>query len=103
MDGTRASAGGQTFVRSAVDSNARSWLDWAAGVAGHAGNGPLAVPGAGPIRIAAVHEWVVQPGDTLWSIARHVQPAGDVRPLVDELDAELHGHALEVGQQLTIP
>ena len=28
---------------------------------------------------------VVQPGDTMWTIARTVQPDGDVRPLVDAL------------------
>jgi LysM repeat protein len=29
--------------------------------------------------------YLVQPGDTLWSIARSIQPAGDVRSLVDRL------------------
>lgn len=77
---------------------------WAqAGGAGHAGNGPLAVPGAGPARVAAAHVWVVQPGDTIWAIARRLQRSGDVRPLVDTLVAETHGRPLQVGQQLTIP
>src|SRR5262249_26165640 len=31
--------------------------------------------------------YVVQPGDTLWSIARSLQPDGDVRPLVGDLRA----------------
>lgn len=73
-----------------------------AGAAGHAGDGPLAVPG-GPAIPAAEHAWVVQPGDTLWEIARRVQPAGDIRPLVDELDAQTHGRPLEVGERLTLP
>lgn len=46
---------------------------------------------------------VVQPGDSLWVVARRLQPRGDVRPLVDHL-AELNGGgALEVGQVLVVP
>ncbi len=46
---------------------------------------------------------VVQPGDTLWSIARELQPGGDVRLTVDRL-AELNGGApLVVGQRLELP
>ncbi len=43
----------------------------------------VAPPADGPIVIA-------QPGDTLWSIARRLQPTGDIIPLVDRL-AALHG------------
>lgn len=46
---------------------------------------------------------VVQPGDTLWSIARNVQPDGDVRPLVDRLMAVNGGAALEVGERIVVP
>ncbi len=74
-----------------------------AGAAGRAGNGPLAGPGAGPSRPAAADVWVVQPGDTLWAIAHHVQPTGDIRPLVDRLEAEVHGRPLQVGEQLVLP
>lgn len=46
---------------------------------------------------------VVQPGDTLWSIARELEPAGDVRLTVDRL-VELNGGApLVVGQRLELP
>lgn len=46
---------------------------------------------------------IVQPGDTLWSIARGLQPTGDVRPLVDRI-AELNsGHSLIAGQTLMLP
>jgi hypothetical protein len=46
---------------------------------------------------------VAQPGDTLWSIARTLQPAGDVRALVDEL-VELNGGAsLAIGQRVLVP
>jgi Tfp pilus assembly protein FimV len=47
--------------------------------------------------------YVVQPGDTLWSIARRLQPEGDVRPLVDQLVDLNGGTDLAVGQQLPIP
>ncbi|MDG2112656.1 MAG: LysM domain-containing protein [Actinomycetota bacterium] len=46
---------------------------------------------------------VVQPGDTLWSIARSVQPKGDVRPLVQRLSELNGGAALQVGQALYLP
>jgi Tfp pilus assembly protein FimV len=49
----------------------------------------------------AVH--VVQPGDTLWSIARDLEPSGDVRLTVDRL-VDLNGGApLQVGQRLVLP
>jgi len=73
------------------------------GVAGRAGSGPLAVPGAGPTRVVSAPVVVVQPGDTLWAIARRVQPSGDIRPLVDRLSAQLHGGALQVGQRIVLP
>jgi len=45
---------------------------------------------------------VVQPGDTLWSIARELQPEGDVRPLVDHLASRLGGSSLTVGQRIPV-
>ncbi|MHB8466284.1 MAG: LysM peptidoglycan-binding domain-containing protein [Acidimicrobiales bacterium] len=72
------------------------------GVADRPGSGPLAALGAGP-SLAASHVWLVQPGDTVWAIARRLQPHGDVRPLVDELSAQLHGASLQVGQHLVVP
>ena len=47
--------------------------------------------------------YVVQPGDTLWAIARRLQPTGDVRPLVARLAAQRHGQPLEVGQSVSLP
>lgn len=44
--------------------------------------------------------YVVQPGDTLWSIARRLQPEGDLRPLVDRLADRNGGASLQVGQRL---
>jgi LysM domain len=51
----------------------------------------------------AASGYVVQPGDTLWSIARRLQPEGDVRPLVDQLVDLNGGTDLAVGQRLPIP
>jgi hypothetical protein len=45
---------------------------------------------------------VVQPGDTLWAIARRIQPTGDVRPLVDELAHRAGGAAVVSGQRLDL-
>jgi nucleoid-associated protein YgaU len=46
---------------------------------------------------------VVQAGDTLWSIARQLEPTGDVRPVVDQL-VELNGSApLQPGQRVVVP
>lgn len=45
---------------------------------------------------------VVQPGDTLWSLARRLQPEGDVRPLVARLRARSGGGALVPGQHIQL-
>lgn len=62
------------------------------------GGAPAPAAGASS---AALH--VVQPGDTLWSIARQLDPAADVRVVVDRL-VDLNGGApLQVGQRLQLP
>ena len=45
---------------------------------------------------------IVQPGDTLWSIARRAQPSGDIRPLVNALAAQRHGQPLQVGETIDV-
>jgi hypothetical protein len=45
----------------------------------------------------------VQPGDTVWSIATRLQPTGDVRPLVDRLDASFGGSVLHAGETVLVP
>ncbi|HWJ96506.1 MAG TPA: LysM peptidoglycan-binding domain-containing protein [Acidimicrobiales bacterium] len=45
----------------------------------------------------------VEAGDTLWSIARRIQPSGDVRSLVDRLTATYGTAPLQVGQEVTVP
>ena len=66
------------------------------------GGGPLTAPGE-PMRAVAAHVYVVQPGDTLWSIAEQVEPGRDPRPLVQTLSAQLGGAGLEPGQSLQLP
>jgi LysM domain len=47
--------------------------------------------------------YVVQPGDTVWSVARRIQPVGDVRPLVDSLVAANGGASVQPGDVLAVP
>jgi LysM repeat protein len=46
--------------------------------------------------------YVVQPGDTYWTIARRLQPTGDVRVLVDRLSGDHGGAPLQPGEQLVL-
>lgn len=45
---------------------------------------------------------VVQPGDTLWSIAADLDPDGDLRATVDRLADRNGGSTLTVGQRLVV-
>ncbi|HEY5025820.1 MAG TPA: LysM peptidoglycan-binding domain-containing protein [Acidimicrobiales bacterium] len=67
--------------------------------------GSLATPGtalAGE-RVIAHQPYVVQRGDTLWSIAVRLDPTGDPRPVVAKLEAETGGPDVVPGEQLTLP
>lgn len=66
---------------------------------------PLVDPpgAASTVPAAGAGTLLVQPGETLWSIARDLQPTGDVRALVDELAARNGGATLEAGQHLVLP
>jgi hypothetical protein len=46
--------------------------------------------------------YVVQPGDTLWSIAARLAPEADPRPIVEELRELNDGVELEVGTRLAV-
>jgi LysM repeat protein len=72
-------------------------LDWLASASGTAG------PVGPAIRAAAGTVYVVRPGDTLWSIGHRFDPAGDERPLVQELSQQLAGRPLQPGEALSIP
>ena len=69
-------------------------------VLGVLGVGPLAASGAPAGR---AHVYVVQPGDTLWTIAESVHPGDDVRAYVDRLSAALGSGSLQPGERLTVP
>jgi hypothetical protein len=58
-------------------------------------------PGAEPV-VPERAVYVVQPGDTVWSIARDLDPTGDPRALVDRIVALNGSAALQPGQRLRL-
>ncbi len=58
---------------------------------------------AGATLVPGGQRYVARTGDTLWSIAERLEPGADPRPLVDALDAQLHGRPLEAGTPLVLP
>jgi nucleoid-associated protein YgaU len=80
-------------------------LTLAAGVALGSWLGPLVSGGEGDLRLAGVTTVVVEPGDTLWSIASSLDGDRDVRAVIDQIQ-ELNGlesAALVPGQTLRLP
>ena len=69
---------------------------------GALGGGPLAASETPAARGGAAAVFMVQPGDTYWTIARRLQPTGDVRALVDKLSSEHGGGPLQPGEQLVL-
>lgn len=69
------------------------------------GGGALTSSGSSGATVspAASNVYVVQPGDTLWSIAIAHDRGGDPRPEVDRLALELHGQSLLPGQRIELP
>jgi hypothetical protein len=57
----------------------------------------------GSVAVAGGYSYLARQGDTLWSIARRAEPAGDPRPLVDRLQSQLHGRSLVPGDRLLLP
>ena len=64
---------------------------------------PSSAPSADATAGAVASHVEVQPGDTIWTIARRLQPTGDVRPLVDALIGLNGSGPLQPGQQLDVP
>jgi Tfp pilus assembly protein FimV len=56
--------------------------------------------GASGQSVPARAVYIVQPGDTIWSIAHELDPSGDSRATVDRIVALNGGAALEPGQRL---
>ncbi|MFZ1488730.1 MAG: LysM peptidoglycan-binding domain-containing protein [Ilumatobacteraceae bacterium] len=72
------------------------------------GDGPASVPAAGAAGSAgaegAVVRYVVQPGDTLWSIARRMLAPDEAAKWIDDVVAANGASAtIDVGQVLTLP
>jgi hypothetical protein len=65
-----------------------------AGAALGGSSSPLATSERRP----AVVSVVVEPGDSLWSIARRLAPGSDPRPVVDALVAARHGTTVVPGE-----
>jgi len=65
--------------------------------------GDASGPSPQPIPTGRLSAYVVEPGDTFWSIAVRLEPHRDPRPLVDRLVAD-HGSAtLVVGERIALP
>jgi hypothetical protein len=67
------------------------------------GGGPLAASEPRPAAARATAVYVVQPGDTLWTLARRAHPAGDLRPVVGRLAAAVGDRPLHAGQRIVLP
>jgi len=81
-------------------------LALALGVALGSWLGPLLAGGdSADLRLTGVSTVVVEPGDTLWSVASSVAGDRDVRAVVDEIQQlnHLHGTALRAGSTLQLP
>jgi nucleoid-associated protein YgaU len=73
----------------------------AAAIAAGATTAPVPTESA-PVSAPVRSLYVVQPGDTLWTIAHKLDPSADPRELVDRL-VELNGSAaLRPGQRLRL-
>ncbi|MEY2566449.1 MAG: hypothetical protein QOE35_978 [Actinomycetota bacterium] len=67
------------------------------------GGGSLAASEPRSAAAPASAVYVVQPGDTLWTLARRAHPAGDLRPVVGRLAAALGDRPLRAGQRIVLP
>ncbi len=54
---------------------------------------------------ASLHATTVQPGESLWGLARRVAPSNDTRDVIDQIRRlnNLRGSQLQAGQQLLLP
>jgi LysM domain len=66
------------------------------------GGSPLVTPERPPAS-QSVDTYVVQPGDSLWSIAQAMAPGSDPRPLVDDIIRERGDAPLRPGEVVELP
>lgn len=71
-------------------------------VATWATNSSVGVDRVGADRSGPAQMHVVQPGETLWTIAATIDTDGDLRDTVDMLAERNGGSALQVGQRLVV-
>lgn len=67
------------------------------------GGAPAEVHPQGDGQIASERIYVVRPGDTLWSIASHLDGGGDPRPLAEALAREIGSAVVVPGERIPIP
>ncbi len=72
---------------------------------GGAGGHPLVTPGSvlAGAAVSPDRVYVVQPGDTMWSIAERLDPDGDPRPIVAQLEAQVGSDTLQPGERIHLP
>jgi len=59
-------------------------------------------PVVAPVAVAAPSEIIVQSGDSLWTVARRLQPHGDLRGLVDRLIERVGSASVTRGQHIDV-
>lgn len=69
---------------------------------GHLATSPAMLPGAAGAP-ATLDPHVVAPGETMWSIAQEIAPAGEAATYVERLVDANGGAGVEAGQVLTVP
>ena len=67
------------------------------------GGAPASTSAVRPASVSSAASYVVQPGDTIWSIAQRFHGEGSQMRYVDALVAINGGSALQVGQVMTLP
>jgi hypothetical protein len=96
---------GQRRVRFLLGSLATALVVALALPWGGAGGRPPATPGSTQARhqVAPHVLYVVQPGDTLWTIAERLAPGGDPRPVEARLAAQVGGDTIVPGERVVLP